>query len=173
MLVSLVCDLKSSVRRFGVPYEDKLVWILTLLRYQVNEAPHGKPVAMTTPGTVAAVPRLSKAQSGFLAAKEDGNAKLREGAFDAAVKAYSKALSWCDRMPQGGATVEQRGTVYSNRSCAHLRRADYRQAVKDARDAIEARPAWAKGWFRLAEVFTHIGKYHEALELSHPPRHVE
>ena len=109
-------------------------------------------------------PKLSRTQASFQSSKEEGNAKLREGALDDAVKEYTKALAWCERMAEG-AGAKSRGTIYSNRSCAHLRRADYRRAIQDARGAIEARPNWPKGWFRLAEVFRHIGKYRQATEL--------
>ena len=109
-------------------------------------------------------PKLSRTQAGFLSSKEEGNAKLREGALDAAIKNYTKALEWCEKMAEAE-SAKSRGTIYSNRSCAHLRRADYRRAVLDARSAIEARPNWPKGWFRLAEVFSHVGKYRQATEL--------
>jgi hypothetical protein len=55
-------------------------------------------------------------------------------------------------------------TLHSNRSLVRLRVDDERGAFGDAMVAVNGRPSWAKGWYRLGQVLTRKENYTVAVE---------
>ncbi|XP_052896702.1 small glutamine-rich tetratricopeptide repeat-containing protein alpha-like [Anopheles moucheti] len=85
--------------------------------------------------------------------KEEGNRCVKAGSFTEAILHYTHAikLSPADAI------------LYSNRSLAFCKQQQYYYANEDADKAIALNPAWAKGYYRKAEVSMGVGQYETAL----------
>jgi len=86
--------------------------------------------------------------------KDKGNAALQAGKFDEAITFYTQA-------------IEVDGTnhvFYSNRSAAYAKKADYENALNDAKKTVEIKPDWGKGYSRLGAALCYLGKEEEALD---------
>uniref|UniRef100_A0A182M9A6 Uncharacterized protein n=1 Tax=Anopheles culicifacies TaxID=139723 RepID=A0A182M9A6_9DIPT len=85
--------------------------------------------------------------------KEEGNRCVKAGNFTEAILHYTHAikLSPADAI------------LYSNRSLAFCKIQQYYYANEDADKAIALNPAWAKGYYRKAEVSMGVGQYETAL----------
>ena len=75
--------------------------------------------------------------------KEAGNAAYKRGDFDAAIKAYTDAIS-VDR---------KNATFFSNRCACYQAKSMWTQAVADARECLSLDVSYAKGYKHL--VYTH------------------
>ncbi|RZF48607.1 hypothetical protein LSTR_LSTR011238 [Laodelphax striatellus] len=85
--------------------------------------------------------------------KELGNACVKEGKFEEAVLHYSHAIK----------LDAKNAALYSNRSFAFLRMRQYYFAMQDAKQTIQLKPDWVKGYFRLGEVQRSTYHFVEAL----------
>ncbi|KAF4529319.1 hypothetical protein B566_EDAN011413, partial [Ephemera danica] len=74
--------------------------------------------------------------------KEKGNACVKSGNFAEAAFHYTHAIK----------LDPKNYSLYSNRSFAFLKMQQYYYAIEDAKQTIELKPDWAKGYFRKAEV---------------------
>ena len=75
-----------------------------------------------------------------LLAQDLGNAALKAGDFDLAIKKYTEAIE-----------LEPNEAVYhSNRSAAQCKAQNYQQALMDADECIRLRKSWARGYNRKA-----------------------
>jgi len=94
------------------------------------------------------------------ALKKDGNKKLVQKEYKAAISDYSKAI-----------LLDPENAVYfSNRSAAYAYLQDYDEAIKDGNRAIQRKPEWHKGYLRVAsaqesqgDLKSAISTYREAL----------
>lgn len=66
--------------------------------------------------------------------KDQGNKALSAGKFDESVRCYTEAL----------ALDPNNHVLFSNRSAAYAKKADYENALKDACQTIKIKPDWGK-----------------------------
>ncbi|XP_055595902.1 uncharacterized protein LOC129746327 [Uranotaenia lowii] len=85
--------------------------------------------------------------------KEEGNKCVKVGNFTEAILHYTHAIKLNPAEP----------ILFSNRSLAFLKMQQYYYANEDADRAIALNPAWAKGYYRKAEVHMAVGHYDTAL----------
>ncbi|XP_022197896.1 small glutamine-rich tetratricopeptide repeat-containing protein 2 [Nilaparvata lugens] len=85
--------------------------------------------------------------------KEQGNACVKAGKFEEAVVHYSHAIK----------LDTKNAALYSNRSFAFLRMSQFYHAMQDAKQTIQLRPDWVKGYFRLGEVQRNTKHFGEAI----------
>lgn len=87
--------------------------------------------------------------------------------FGKAIELYSEILAFTS------ITNQLKATVFSNRSCAHLKvflktKDEFRllHAISDAKQAILNWPFWSKGYIRLGLAYKHKNKFKKALVVS-------
>ena len=84
--------------------------------------------------------------------KNEGNELFRSGELKEAVKRYTAAIALNANDP----------TFYSNRSACYLGMGNGVLAAQDARTAIDLRPSWAKGHYRLGCAMSLLGRWDSA-----------
>jgi tetratricopeptide (TPR) repeat protein len=84
--------------------------------------------------------------------KGRGNAHFGQGAIQAAIECYTKALD-CD---------PNSAVVLSNRSASFMKAQKYEDALADAEKCVEANPSWAKGYFRKGNALAKLRRVNEA-----------
>jgi len=88
-----------------------------------------------------------------------GNASLKDGRLEEAVKYYNEALDLIDSSYEELAAI-----LFSNRSAVYHRKCDYDGALLDANEAIHFNPGYIKGYIRRFKAFEGLEKWHEAHE---------
>ncbi|CAH8434632.1 unnamed protein product [Heterobilharzia americana] len=84
--------------------------------------------------------------------KEEANKFFKDGEYDKAIEAYTKAIDICE------------SAVYlANRSLAYLRTECFGYALDDASRAINVDSSYVKGYYRRASAHMALGQYKEAL----------
>nr|QXF30843.1 Hsp70/90 organizing protein-1 [Mythimna separata] len=86
--------------------------------------------------------------------KEQGNAALSSGNFEAAVKYYTEAI----------ALDPKNHVLYSNRSAAYAKDENYAAALEDANQTIALNPTWSKGYSRKGSALAYLGRHEEAIQ---------
>jgi len=84
--------------------------------------------------------------------KDKGNKALQAGDTDKAISSYSMAIR----------LAPQNHTYYSNRSAAHLKTKDFKNALKDAQECVKLKSDWSKGYTRLGAAFYSLNMYQSA-----------
>ena len=87
--------------------------------------------------------------------KKDGNMYFASADYVKAVAAYNKAIK----------SDPKNGVLYSNRAAAFIHLGKETKAIKDAEQAIELKPDWAKGYFRKGSALAALRKWDEAIEV--------
>ena len=85
-------------------------------------------------------------------AKELGNAYLKEGIVDEAIRMYTVAID-CD---------PQNHLLYSNRSAAYQKKLQWNQALKDAEACLRACATFAKGYVHLGRAQVQLKLWNDA-----------
>lgn len=93
-----------------------------------------------------------------LAAKEEGNDLFRTKDYDAALEAYSRAITYCPEDDK-----ENLATFYGNRSAACFALEEWELVVEDCTAAIEMKPDYVKVLARRMLANETLEKYEEAL----------
>lgn len=91
--------------------------------------------------------------------KEDANAAFKQNKFQEAEELYSKAIliaSTTDVEPK------VRAVLFGNRAYANIKLENYGSAIRDATEALEHNPSYAKAYFRRASARFAVGNYKEA-----------
>lgn len=112
--------------------------------------------------------------------RESGNASLKRGAHQEAIKLYSLGIEMAQGRPQWepqGFVREELAALYSNRAQAWMALRDWPEAAVDASASLEMKkPANIKAWYRLAKCMLEMGRLKEAhdaavkgLEFEHEP----
>ena len=91
-------------------------------------------------------------------AKTRGNEALAGKDFDKAVQWYTQAIDMVRHVP----APNNKHVYFSNRSAAYLSKGYADSALKDANEAIAAKPDWAKGYTRKAAALHFMKRYDEA-----------
>ena len=95
------------------------------------------------------------------ALKDQGNKHVAAGDLDAAIDAYEQALAIdCSNEPIED--IETIAALHSNLSSVLLRASRPEEAAVAAQRAIDARPLWAKGYYRRALACFDLGRATEA-----------
>ena len=104
--------------------------------------------------------------------KTKGNNFFKQGSFDKAINAYTKALN----LPRQSGEVETYRDLQSNRSAAHSSLKHWDLALEDAMAVTTLAPDWPKGYIRKAVAyqglyqFNHcVAAYRKAYSLSKEP----
>ena len=95
--------------------------------------------------------------------KATGTEFFKQGKYEEAVAAYSEGLKLC-----GGDFVEEQYLstsvlLLSNRSLCLCKLGRAEDALKDANEATDIDPKFAKGWIRRATAFQALGRLKDAL----------
>jgi len=86
------------------------------------------------------------------ALKEKGNQALQADKFDEAIQFYSEAI-----------TLDPTNHIlYSNRSLAYNSKKEWQLSLEDAQQSIKLNPTWLKGYLRIAEALSGLGRLKEA-----------
>jgi tetratricopeptide (TPR) repeat protein len=85
--------------------------------------------------------------------KRQGNDFFRQGDMKSAVKCYTAAITLNANEP----------AYYTNRAASHLGLGNGVLAAQDARTAIELKPQWAKGHYRLGCAMAQLGRWDSAV----------
>ena len=94
-------------------------------------------------------------QDEALAAKEEGNLRMKAKDWNGAVASYSKAIE----------LDANNHVFYSNRCVAFLRLDRVDDAVKDAEKCLSLAPEWPKSYLRMAHALTEKKQYDDAVEM--------
>lgn len=86
--------------------------------------------------------------------KEQGNAALSLGNFEAAIKYYTEAI----------ALDPKNHVLYSNRSAAFAKDENFTAALEDANQTIVLNPTWSKGYSRKGSALAYLGRHDEAIQ---------
>ncbi|KAG6620853.1 Heat shock protein sti1 [Phytophthora cinnamomi] len=97
---------------------------------------------------------MSSAHDAAEAQKTLGNEEFNEKNFDKAVECYSEAIR----------LDPENHVYYSNRSAAYGALFKWEQAEKDAQECVKRNPKFAKGYHRLANAQSQLGRKKEAIE---------
>mmetsp|Transcript_9746 Transcript_9746/g.12806 ORF Transcript_9746/g.12806 Transcript_9746/m.12806 type:complete len:265 (-) Transcript_9746:216-1010(-) len=89
--------------------------------------------------------------------KSQGDEFWRKGEVTQAIVAWSRAIASTD------CSEDNLPSLYSNRSAAHLRLGNHREAKADAEVCIAMRPTWAKAHMRLGKALMLNGNPDEAV----------
>jgi len=84
--------------------------------------------------------------------RQNGNNFFRKGKCREAVGAYSKAID----------LVSDEHFALGNRANVHQKMGDFEAALSDSEAAIQARPDWAKGYFRKGSALQKLKRHEEA-----------
>jgi len=106
---------------------------------------------MPEDATVAAEPEVIVSESEQH--KKDGNMFFASADYVKAVAAYNKAIK----------ADPKNGVLYSNRAAAFIHLGKETKAIKDAEQAIDLRPDWAKGYFRKGAALAALRKWDESI----------
>lgn len=85
--------------------------------------------------------------------KEKGNAALSAGLYEQAIGYYTQAI-YLD---------PKNHVLYSNRSAAHAKAANYEAALEDANTTVSLNPTWSKGYSRQGSALAYLGRQEEAI----------
>ncbi|GBG26736.1 DnaJ-like subfamily C member 8 [Hondaea fermentalgiana] len=96
-------------------------------------------------------------------AREEGNARLREGKLEEAVTAYSRGIVACEAFESEDAVKEALALLLSNRSAAHLRNKANEDALADADACLRRKPTWGKAHGRRGAALLNLGRVQDAL----------
>ncbi|GAB1737785.1 hypothetical protein NU219Hw_g2266t1 [Hortaea werneckii] len=98
--------------------------------------------------------------------RESGNASLKKGAYQEAVKMYDMAMRMAmDRPPfeASGLVREELCALYNNRAQAYMAQQMWPEAAVDAESAVEMkRIGNIKGWWRRGQCLREMGRMEEA-----------
>ncbi|KEG14210.1 putative TPR-repeat-containing chaperone protein DNAJ [Trypanosoma grayi] len=86
--------------------------------------------------------------------REEGNIAFKNGAFDEAIRLYSKAIEM----------NPQEVTLFSNRSAAYSKKIEFKAALEDAEAAIAIDKTFPKAYSRLHAVLCNLGRFQEAAQ---------
>ncbi len=153
-------------------YEQAVAEFEEAIRIQPNNteaiAAREKALAM-----IEAVPRAETAPKAEVAARADkgpravkanksdggtdlfnrGNAHLRGGRFDKAIRDYDEAIR-----------LDPRNVLaYNNRGNAYVRKGQYEQAFADLNEALRLLPQWPETWNNRGNAYNQIGRYDDAI----------
>ncbi|XP_076024418.1 stress-induced-phosphoprotein 1 [Genypterus blacodes] len=84
--------------------------------------------------------------------KDQGNKALSAGRIDDAIRCYTDAL----------ALDPSNHVLFSNRSAAYAKKANYESALQDACQTVKIKPDWGKGYSRKAAALEFLGRLDEA-----------
>lgn len=84
--------------------------------------------------------------------KEEANKFFKDGEYDKAIEAYTKAIE-----------INETAVYLANRSLAYLRTECFGYALEDAMKAIALDSSYVKGYYRKASAHMALGQYKEAL----------
>jgi tetratricopeptide (TPR) repeat protein len=103
--------------------------------------------------------------------KDQGNAAFKEGDWEGARNAYQKAIDqlddiWEETDEEKPVILETRVAVLSNMAAVHLKREEYKAAVKSAKEATSRDPKHAKSYYRLAQAQLALGEFDAATEAA-------
>ncbi|CAH8459687.1 unnamed protein product [Schistosoma turkestanicum] len=84
--------------------------------------------------------------------KEEANKYFKDGDYDKAIEAYTKAIE-----------IRETAVYLANRSLAYLRTECFGYALDDASKAIALDSSYVKGYYRRASAHMALGQYKEAL----------
>ena len=93
---------------------------------------------------------VSQRERGAKSMKEDGNKAYAKGNYEEALSSFSAALGLLAASSAEENKVEDRAVLHSNRAATYLKLKRPTKAMADALSCIQLRPAWAKGYTRLA-----------------------
>jgi len=86
-----------------------------------------------------------------------GDKAFKEGNLDHAIKSYREALK-----EDASNDKEFAATVHSNLSAALAKKGDHEQSLKEAQNAVQFRPNWAKGYSRMGLSLLSLGRAADA-----------
>ncbi|KAH0577714.1 Stress-induced protein sti1 [Spironucleus salmonicida] len=86
--------------------------------------------------------------------KQQGNAAVKIGDYATAIQCYSKAI---DIEPENH-------ILYSNRSNIYYQAKNFEKALEDGKQCVQIKPAFGKGYVRIADSLNAMGKSDEALQ---------
>ncbi|XP_028397252.1 LOW QUALITY PROTEIN: TPR and ankyrin repeat-containing protein 1-like [Dendronephthya gigantea] len=92
--------------------------------------------------------------------KKKGNEMFKEEKFDNAIDCYTLSIQY---VPDGDDVL--RGTLYSNRSQAYLKKKQYMKSKEDAEKCLKYRPNWGKSFYRLGSALSELKEYERALDV--------
>jgi len=120
----------------------------------LNKKQHKKVIAMSS-SPAQPLPATNSEDPDVL--KEAGNAAFKARNYDKAIELYSSALKFAKN-------DETKALCLSNRSAANQALKKWAEAVVDAKDCLNLKPGFAKGYYRLAIAQKKLGQFKEALE---------
>jgi tetratricopeptide (TPR) repeat protein len=100
--------------------------------------------------------------------KEEGNGALKGGELELAIRKYSEAIDLCSCDDQGNKSEgicfhpDEAAVCLSNRSLVLLKLKRNEDALKDASEAVEINPDYAKAHHRLGKALEAVGRLAEA-----------
>lgn len=87
--------------------------------------------------------------------KEQGNVAFKNGDWNAALEAYTKAIKFNDKH-------NQLGTFYKNRAATYLKLKQYENVIRDCEKSLEFEPNDPKALFRRAQANEALGRFEDA-----------
>ena len=121
---------------------------------RAEPAPAPAPAAQGAPPSSSSPSNDAAAAAAAAAAKLKGNAAFAAKNFPAAVAHYTLGL----------ASDVENAVLHSNRAAALSALGLYREALRDADNAVRLDPAWSKGHLRRGSILAALGRHEEAVK---------